>query len=308
MLILNPAFFVILLVIAFYAIFIAYSDFDKFSSNIEQFKFEFLPLILFFSFVGIVVNGFRQNILLKTVGIKISIKQNILLYLAGLSMIITPGGAGQAIKSYYLKKKFGYNISKTLPLVFVEKFQDFITLVSILSFLLIFIQINEIIILDVIMILLITIIYITFRIKGIFNKIVRIFKKISRLNKFLVALSESYESLHAMTSPKTMFKNWFLGILSWSFEAVAIYLVFLAFDVNLGFILTTLITYSAILLGGISLIPAGVGLTEISATTLLENEGIELSLAISIILMMRVVTIWFSTTLGFITTKFFISK
>jgi len=62
-------------------------------------------LILLFSFLGIIVLGFRQNILLKTVGIQISVKENILLYLAGLSMIITPVGAGQAIKSYYLKKK-----------------------------------------------------------------------------------------------------------------------------------------------------------------------------------------------------------
>ena len=305
---LNPAIFVVFLAVAFYAIFIAYSDFDKLSSNIEQFKFEFLPLILLFSFLGIIVLGFRQNILLKTVGIQISVKENILLYLAGLSMIITPVGAGQAIKSYYLKKKFGCSVSKTLPLVLVEKFQDFITLVSILSFLLIFTQINEIIILDVIMIFLIIIIYIAFRIRRIFNKIIRIFQNISRLNKFLVSISESYESLHAMTSAKTIFKNWFFGILSWSLEAMAIYLVFLAFDVDLGFILTTLITYSAILLGAVSFIPAGVGLTEISATSLLENQGIELSLAVSIILMMRVVTIWFSTVLGFITTKFFISK
>ena len=52
---LNPAIFVVLLAVAFYAIFIAYSDFDKLSSNIEQFKFEFLPLILLFSFLGIIV-------------------------------------------------------------------------------------------------------------------------------------------------------------------------------------------------------------------------------------------------------------
>ena len=117
-LMLNPAIFVVFLAVAFYAIFIAYSDFDKLSSNIEQFKFEFLPLILLFSFLGIIVLGFRQNILLKTVGIQISVKENILLYLAGLSMIITPVGAGQAIKSYYLKKKFGCSVSKTVFIFF----------------------------------------------------------------------------------------------------------------------------------------------------------------------------------------------
>ena len=299
---------IIIFIIAFYIIYVAYSDFKEISSNMEEFEFTLLPIIFLFSFGAYSITSLRQRILLKKIGIVISLKENFLLYLAGLSMIVTPGGLGETIKSYYLKKRFGYGISKTFPLVFVERYQDLITLVIVLSFALIFIQIHEVMILDITVICVIIISYIIFRAKKLFVKIINFLKKISRLRKFGDSMSESYEGFYSMTEGKTMIKCAAVGIVSWTLEAIAIYLVFLAFNIDLGFILTTIIAYAAILFGGVSLLPGGVGITEISATTLLTKEGVELSLATSIIIMMRIATIWLSTATGFIASKFFISK
>jgi uncharacterized protein (TIRG00374 family) len=274
----------------------------------ENFELTLLPIIFLFSFTGYSISALRQRILLKKIGIVMPLKENFLLYLAGLSMIITPGGLGETIKSYYLKKRFGYGISKTFPLVFVERFQDMITLVIVLSFALIFIQIHEAMILDIIVVCVIIISYIIFRAKKLFVKIINFSQKISRLRKFGDNMTESYEGFYSMTEGKTMIKCAAVGIVSWTLEAIAIYLVFLAFNIDLGFILTTIIAYASILFGGVSLLPGGVGITEISATTLLTKEGVELSLATSIIIMMRISTIWLSTTTGFIASKFFISK
>ena len=297
---------IIIFIITFYIIYIAYSDFEEISSNMEEFEFTLLPIIFLFSFGAYSITSLRQRILLKKIGIVISLKENFLLYLAGLSMIVTPGGLGETIKSYYLKKRFGYGISKTFPLVFVERYQDLITLVIVLSFALIFIQIHEVMILDITVICVIIISYIIFRAKKLFVKIINFLKKISRLRKFGDSMSESYEGFYSMTEGKTMIKCAAVGIVSWTLEAIAVYLVFLAFNIDLGFILTTIIAYAAILFGGVSLLPGGVGITEISATTLLTKEGVELSLATSIIIMMRIVTIWFYTATGFIASRFFI--
>ena len=299
---------IIIFIITFYIIYIAYSDFEEISSNMEEFEFTLLPIIFLFSFTGYSISALRQRILLKKIGIVMPLKENFLLYLAGLSMIITPGGLGETIKSYYLKKRFGYGISKTFPLVFVERFQDMITLVIVLSSALIFIQIHEVMILDITVICVIIISYIIFRAKKLFVKIINFSQKISRLRKFGDSMSESYEGFYSMTEGKTMIKCAAVGIVSWTLEAIAVYLVFLAFNIDLGFILTIIIAYAAILFGGVSLLPGGVGLTEISATTLLTKEGVELSLATSIIIMMRIATIWLSTATGFIASKFFISK
>jgi len=299
---------VVLLIAVFYIGFIVYSDFSKFSSNIEHFKYEYLPAILFFQIIALLLMSVRQKILLKKIGIKIPFKQNVFLYLSGLSMIITPGGSGELIKSYYLKIKFGYKIAKTFPLVLVERFQDLITLLSVISFTLIFIQINEIMIFVTILTGLSVIVYTAFRKKSVFLSITKIFTKIPRLEKLVSSLLESQEGLYSMTSGKTMMKSWMIGICSWAMQSIGIYLVFIAFDVDLGFFLTITLVYSSILFGAISFLPGGIGVTEITATGLLVNEGLEISLATSIIIIVRVTTTWFATAIGFICTKLFLSK
>ena len=116
----------------FYVVFIAYSDFQEFSINISQFEFSYLPIILAFIFLGIIIRGTRQQLLYKQIEVSISFKTGILLYISGLSMIVTPGGAGELIKSYYLKKNFGYPLAKTFPVVIMERLLDLAGIVGVL--------------------------------------------------------------------------------------------------------------------------------------------------------------------------------
>ena len=93
--------------------------------------FSLLPLTLF-------IRSRNQSILLNSIGINLSIKENYHLFLTGLSMSITPIGFGQVIKSHFLENKYDHPISKTLPLVFVERLLDFIAIICLLWISLIF--------------------------------------------------------------------------------------------------------------------------------------------------------------------------
>lgn len=304
----NKAIIIVFLILVFYIGFIAYSDFSKFSSNISQFKFEFLPIILGLSFASYFMMGIRQKILLKRLGIELEIKESLLLYFSGLSMSVTPGGVGEAIKSYYLKKKYGHSVSKTFPLVFIERFHDLAVVISVIAFTLIFLQISEVIIIVSIIIPLIIIAYILVRIKKLFIKTINFFKRIKKLEKVFDNISKSYDGMYEMLDPKTTIKVWAIGIVSQVFFALSIYSIFLAFNQDFGFIFTTEVVYSSILFGAISLLPGGVGLTEISTVNFLTDKGMEISLATSIVIMSRLATIWFSTIMGLITTKIFLKK
>ena len=99
----SKKFFFIFGILIFYVIFIAYSDFEEFSINISQFDFSYLPIILAFVFLGIMIKSLRQQLLYKQIKVFISFKTGILLFISGLSMEATPGGSGELIKSYYLK-------------------------------------------------------------------------------------------------------------------------------------------------------------------------------------------------------------
>ena len=105
---------VIFSVIIFYLVFIFYNDVNEFSSQWMTITFSYIPLILGLHFIVLLLRIIRQKILYDSLDVKISWKENLKIHMAGLSLIITPGGMGQTIKSYYLKNKFNYPYSKTV--------------------------------------------------------------------------------------------------------------------------------------------------------------------------------------------------
>jgi len=303
----SKKFLAIFLILIFYILIIAYSDFNKFTENIFQFHFEYLPLILGIIFASMLVKGIRQKLLLKKIGIELSSKNSILLYLAGMSMIITPGGSGELIKSYYLKKKNGYSQSKTFPLVFVERFYDLLAIVSIIFFTLILFQIIEVFIVATFALGLLTVLFFSMRSKRFFSFLSKFIVKIPKLSKFVKNIEESYPSFQSLTTSNIP-KNWLLSFLAFGLDAIAVYIVFLGFGLDFDFVFTTMVSLSSLLFGVLTLVPAGIGVTEVSFVSFLTQEGISLSLATSIIIMIRLTGIWFATGIGFITTKLLFQK
>ena len=130
---------VILLVIAFYVVFILVSDVEKISEHFLQIRAEFLVLIFSLVFLSHIVKSLRQKELLNNLGEKIPLKQNLVIYMVGLSLINTPGGVGTFIKSIYLKNQFQVPTEKSISVIFMERYHDLlagtaIILVSVLIY------------------------------------------------------------------------------------------------------------------------------------------------------------------------------
>jgi uncharacterized protein (TIRG00374 family) len=79
----------------------------------------------------------------------------------------------------------------------------------------------------------------------------------------------------------------------------------IAFDVNILDYLKVLAIYTtSSLLGAISFIPGGIGVTEGSITGLFTLNGIDVSTALILSVMIRIFTLWYSVGVGFIALKF----
>jgi len=301
----SKVIFVILAIVIFYIGFIFYSDFGDFAQSIIKFKLEYLLPIFGLVLAATLVKGFRQQLLFKTIGISIPIKKSILLHYAGYSLTLTPGGSGEFIKTYYLKKRFGYSVSKSFPVFITERFYDLLGITTIIVFSLFFVQKIEIAIIIFFIIVLIVIIYITINSKTFFRFISKISTRIPLLKKYVSDIDESQDLFQDLTK-KNIVQNLALSIFSFLIYAITFFLVFLGFDVNLDIIFTTFVTFTSILFGYLSFLPGGVGVTEISVVGFLTNEGIALSLATSIMIMLRLTGWWFLTIIGVITTKLFL--
>ena len=301
----SKVIFLVLAIAIFYIGFIFYSDFENFLQSISHFRLEFLlPIFGLFLFATL-VKGIRQQFLFKTIGISIPIKKSILLHYAGYSLTLTPGGSGELIKTYYLKKRFGYSISKSFPVFIIERLYDLLGITTIIIFSFFFVQIIEVIIIIFFVIVLTIILYMIITSKPFFRFISKIFTRIPFFKKHVTNLDEFQTLLKSLTK-KNIVKNLSLTFFSFIIYAITFYFVFVGFDINLDIIFTTFVTFTSILFGYLTFLPGGVGVTEISVVGFLTNEGIDLSLATSIMILLRLSGWWFLTIVGIVTTKLFL--
>jgi len=292
----------------FYVIFIAYSDFQEFSINISQFEFSYLPIILALVFLGILIRGTRQQLLYKQIEVYISFKTGILLYISGLSMNVTPGGAGELIKSYYLKKNFGYSLAKTFPVVIMERLLDLAGIVGVLLIVGLLLDNYSLILLMLVLLSTVSLIFVSGKKEKLFNFLLSILEKIPILKKQAASFSESYQVFGELTSAKIMTKTLGLSFLVWITDAIMVYFIFIGFNLNFDIIFSTFSMYSSLLLGVLTMVPAGVGVTEVSFVEILRGEGIDTATSTSLVILFRLVTIWFLTVLGFCATRYFIKN
>ena len=305
---LPKKFFFLFGILIFYVIFIAYSDFQEFSINISQFDFSYLPIILAFVFLGIMIKSLRQQLLYKQIGVFISFKTGILLFISGLSMEATPGGSGELIKSFYLKKKFGYPLAKTFPTVIMERLLDLTGIAGILLIVGLLLDNYNIISLMLILLSTLSLIFVSSKKKKLFNFLLSIIEKIPILKKQASSFSESYQVFGELTSGKIMTKTLGLSFFVWMTDAIMIYFIFMGFNLNFDIIFSTFSMYSSLLLGVLTMIPAGIGVTEVSFVEILRGEGVDTATSTSLVILFRLVTIWFLTVLGFCATRYFLKN
>ncbi len=112
----------------------------------------------------------------------------------------------------------------------------------------------------------------------------------------------------SFSSKKIFFSGWGIGISAWLFDGLGIFLCFQAFELDFDFFTSALLGLSSILFGALTLIPGGVGVTEVSFVELLSHYGIESSVASALALFFRLLSVWFATCIGIVTLKFALSK
>jgi len=299
---------IIFAVILFYVIFILYNDVNQFSYQWTTIEIWYIPLILGLHFLVLLLRTLRQKLLFDSLDVKITLKENLKIHMAGLSLIMTPGGMGQTIKTYYLKNKFDFPYSKTISVSLAERYHDLLGIILIIAILLFFREsFAGWIIMGVLAAILLAI-FVLVRNQKVSRMILSKIPKIS----FLKRISENYDtigvSLYSMTKRRVFLSSLGIDLVSWTVAAVAFYLSFLAFGLDVSFSDATYISFVPITLGAISFLPGGFGVTEISMLGLLTKYGLAPSVASALILFTRITSIWFFTIIGLIATKFVIDS
>src|SRR5438309_1439242 len=109
---------IFIIAVLLYTGFILFGDIEKFAQISANFNWGILPVLLILSFLNYVFRYLRWQYFLKKVGIEIERFESFKIFLAGLSMTITPGKTGELVKAYLINKKTGHKYSEVVPIVF----------------------------------------------------------------------------------------------------------------------------------------------------------------------------------------------
>tara|TARA_Y100000590_G_scaffold4515_1_gene6061 strand:- start:14036 stop:14971 length:936 start_codon:yes stop_codon:yes gene_type:complete len=299
----NRLIWIIVASVGLYGVFLFFSDFNQISQQISIFKYEFLPLILALVSISWIPLLVRWQFLLKKNKINIPTKNSFLIFLGGISMAITPGHVGELIKSQLIKNNYNIPRTKTAPIIFIEKFYDLTgaIIASIIGIIILEMDTNLIIF----SILVLSVIIFLIFYKPIFEFLLKRISKTKLFSKYSDNIVESYEIIRNSTTTKTASISFGLSILYWIIISIAVYFILLSFGIESVSLLRTISIYSSsVIIGALSFIPGGIGVTEGSLIGLFSLEGIEISMAIFLSVMIRIFTMWYSVCIGFICLKF----
>lgn len=286
-----------------YLLFSLYTDFDKVLKTFSQFNWLLLPLLLSLSFANYVTRFLKWDFYLKLLKVNIKKIDSFSVFMSGLIMSVTPGKMGELLKAYLVKQISGEPISKTAPIIFAERITDFLSLIFIgLIGGYVYNFGREIIIAVGIFFVIVTIALTN---KNVGETFINFLAKIKLIKKYTEHAKSAYESSYQMLQLKPLFQMSLLSLVAWFFECLGYYLILTNFHVEISLLWASFSYAFATIVGAISMLPAGLGVTEGSLTVLLQQKHYSLEIAFASTFLIRIVTLWFAVLVGIVSVLFY---
>jgi glycosyltransferase 2 family protein len=290
-----------------YVAFAFYADIGKLSTTKLEIDYLTVPLIVIPMTATIALLGLRFHRFLSILDIKNSIKRSILFYIAGLSLAVTPASSGQIIKSQIMKRELGHAISKTSPVILIEKWNELCASLLILIILALIDSIVESVLIILTGIAIAVFLLIIMRYRTVFKPLKKIIFKFPRLKTFEESIENSQDTLRLLTSKKNIVEGITMTVPAMVIQAISVYYAFHALGINVSFVLSTQIFYVSLISGILSFLPGGLGVTEGSMAALLfKYYNHDFALLAGAVIFVRLVTLWYPTFLGIILAQFIV--
>ena len=273
-----------------------YANLNDILKAVEQFNWLYLVVIFSLSYLTFITRFFKWDYYLNLLNIKIKKSDSFLIYMSSLIMSVTPGKIGDLIKSYMLKESNNIPISQTAPIVLAERITEFLSLLLIAVAGIYFYE-KGIVLVVILTILLIGIALLLSNKKSSDWILLKLsnFKFIKKhVDNFTIVLSNS----HKMLQPAPFIKMILLSLVSWFFEGFAFYLILTKLSVPISIEWSFFIYALSIIIGSVSMIPGGIGVTEGSLTFLLIEIGVTKNIAVLATFIFRVASLWFAVAIG----------
>jgi uncharacterized protein (TIRG00374 family) len=281
-----------------------YGDIKEISRLLRNFQWSLIPFILGFTLINYLLRGTRFHYYLRQIGItNISYWTSLRVFIGGFALTITPGKIGELIRVLWLKNIANADPAQSAPTGIVDRIADALAMSTLaLVGALVYPQYRFVVI-SMMAIMAAGVFIVQFRPLAMW--FLQLGERLPIISGFADRLRTLYESTYELLRMKNLTIGVGAGIIAWTAEGLAFYLVLIGLGVAGSFeLVLTAIFILALgsILGGASSMPGGLGAAEATITALLQGlVGLPETVAVTATLLIRFFTLWFGVSLGILT-------
>ena len=294
---LRPLLLSVLAALAIYAVSVILGDFDAVCGSIARLGLAGWSIVLGLSLVNYGLRFVRWELYLRRLGTRVPLGASLAYYLGGFAFTTTPGKAGEAVRSLYLKRH-GMAWVDSLAAFFTERFVDLVAMVLLaLVAALAFPQYQwPVIGVTAVVIVFLPLVHAT----SVQQFIERRFQALpsEKIRTAGTRLVELLRSASALLRSGPLYAGLALGLAAWGAEGIAFHVILEALGIETSIALAVGIYSVSVLAGALSFIPGGLGSTEAVMVLLLKLVGADTSSAVAATLICRLATLWFAVAIG----------
>jgi glycosyltransferase 2 family protein len=260
-----------------------YADFGKLGHELGSFRWELFPLALALTALNYVLRFWRWQRYLARLEIDVPPGRSFIIFVAGLTMTISPAKLGEVLKSGLLRRSFAVPVRRSAPVVLAERVTDA----------------TGVVVLAVAggagtdrwPLLAVALVGV-----ALVVAVVR-----SPLLERFTALGEAPGAARALLETRLLVGMTGLSAASWFCECLAAYVCVRGLHLGLSLADTIAVFSLGSLAGALSFLPGGLGVAETSMTGLIRVLGdVPKAAAAAATVLIRLATLWFAVALGLV--------
>jgi glycosyltransferase 2 family protein len=277
-----------------------YADAPSLIAALRGFDLRVLPVALALASLNYAVRFVRWHYYLRHSGLPVPARTSAGVFLAGLSMSITPGKLGELLKCFMLRDRVGSRIATTAPVVVAERYTDIVGVLALVGVGATRFEGGGPVLAAGGVLVLGTLLVFTLSDTFVDRIGARLSQRLLRGRVHEADwVSESATGFRRLLRGVPLMLGSALGALAWFFECVAFLAVLRGFGEAGVTLLGATFTYAtATLAGALSMLPGGLGATEASMAALLSGLGVTRDVSAGATLVIRACTLWWGVLVG----------
>jgi len=271
---------------------VGYGDFGGTIDEIGNLSISYLLAGLGLALSNYLLRFLRWAFYLKVLKIEVPVGISALVFLSGLAMSITPGKAGELVKCYLLNSKTQVPVSRSAPVVVMERLTDVISVIILGLTGFVLLPVPVIVVLAVALV--VSVIGLMFALSRHALRLTGL----PILSKWSELLKDSQEGFKELAAPRVMVVGVAIGAVAWFAEGLALWVILRGIGSEIDLVRALPIYAAATLVGAVTALPGGLVGTEGSMLAFLQQSGVTRAGASAGTVLIRLVTLWFAVLVG----------